>query len=352
MSTDYWWQQALPVPDMAFAEAAGQRQLQLTKPPGSLGQLEQLAAQLAACQQRPDPQLQRVRICVFAGDHGVVAEGVSAFPQSVTASMLANFAAGGAAISVLADEWGAELRLVNLGLVGGPCGLPGVEDLQLMPGTDNFAEQPAMPLTVCLAALQAGREQAQAAAAAGCQLLIGGEMGIGNTSSACALASALLQRPVAELVGPGTGLQGAALAHKAAVIERALALHGPALQGPLDALQRLGGLEIAALAGAFLGAAEQRLAVLVDGYITTAAALCAVRLNPQCRPWLLFSHRSAEPGHAALLQALQAQPLLDLGMRLGEGSGAAVALPILRSACALHNRMATFAEAGVAGPDA
>lgn len=352
MSTDYWWQQALPVPDMAFAEAAGQRQLQLTKPPGSLGQLEQLAAQLAACQQRRDPQLQRVRICVFAGDHGVVAEGVSAFPQSVTASMLANFAAGGAAISVLADEWGAELRLVNLGLVGGPCGLPGVEDLQLMPGTDNFAEQPAMPLTVCLAALQAGREQAQAAAAAGCQLLIGGEMGIGNTSSACALASALLQLPVAELVGPGTGLQGAALAHKAAVIERALALHGPALQGPLDALQRLGGLEIAALAGAFLGAAEQRMAVLVDGYITTAAALCAVRLNPQCRPWLLFSHRSAEPGHVALLQALQAQPLLDLGMRLGEGSGAAVALPILRSACALHNRMATFAEAGVAGPDA
>lgn len=345
LETATWWQAAAAVPDAAMMQTAAERQSQLTKPAGSLGRLEELAIQLAGLQGSAAPAVDQVHISVFAADHGIAAVGVSAFPQSVTGEMLRNFASGGAAICVLARSLGATLRVVDLGLAEPVESLPGVQHLNLAPGTANICSQPAMAVEQCALALQAGREAVLAAS--GAQLFIGGDMGIGNTSSACALACALLALPPAALVGPGTGLDGAGMVHKAARITAALDLHAPALKSPLDILQRLGGLEIAALAGAYLAAAQQGIAVLVDGYISTVAALCAVRLNPTCRPWLLFSHQSAEPGHLIILHALDATPVLNLGMRLGEGSGAAVAVPLLRAACALHNEMATFSEAAV-----
>ncbi|MCC8988118.1 MAG: nicotinate-nucleotide--dimethylbenzimidazole phosphoribosyltransferase, partial [Candidatus Contendobacter sp.] len=287
----------------------------------------------------------KVWISVFAGDHGVVAEGVSAFPQVVTAEMVRNFARGGAAISVLAREWNARLEVVNVGTVQPLDDLPGVLDARIGPGTANFVHEPAMSLEQLHDALAAGREAAERAAIGGARLFIGGEMGIGNTTSAAAVACSLLGLPAAQLAGPGTGLDADGVAHKSLVIERALAKQRS--DQPLVALQRLGGFEIAALTGVYLRCAQLNLPALVDGFITTAAALVAVRFRPELADWLFYSHCSAEPGHRRLLQALEARPLLDLGMRLGEGSGAAVAMPLLRAAAALHARMATFAEAGV-----
>lgn len=336
---------ALNLDAMRAAEA---RQGQLTKPPGSLGRLESLAIELAGMQGRERPALEKVAITVFAADHGVAAEGVSAFPQEVTTAMIANFAHGGAAISVLASSLGAELEVVDVGSVTAASGLPGVVDARVAAGTANFCEVPAMESEQLGRALVAGRAALERAAAGGAELFIGGEMGIANTSSATAIAAALLGRSPAELAGPGTGLDAGGVSHKAQVIERALALHRDALDEPLEVLRRLGGFEIAALCGAYIAAAQRGVAVLVDGFIATSAALLAQRINPACTPWLMLSHASAEPGHAAMVEAFGREPLLDLGMRLGEGSGAAVALPLLRLACTLHNGMATFAEAGVA----
>ncbi len=345
---NHWWNQPAATPQPRSAEAAAARQAQLTKPAGSLGELESLVVHLAGLQGRERPRADRVGIALFAADHGVVAEGVSAFPQAVTGQMLRNFAAGGAAISVLARDLGAHLQLFNLGLADPIGPLEGVEDRQIARGTANLALQAAMSEGQLCDALGAGAEAVHRAATRGCELFIGGEMGIGNTTSACALGSLLTGLDPSELVGAGTGLDAAGVAHKLSVVRRALCLHEEAGSDPFEALRRVGGLEIAALSGAFIKAAQCSIPVLVDGYITTAAALSAVRLNSGVRPWLLFSHRSAEPGHRLLLDALQARPLLDLGMRLGEGSGAAVAVPLIRSACALHARMATFAEAAVA----
>ena len=347
MTDSLWWQHACRPLDAAAEAAARARQAQLTKPAGSLGQLESLAVRLAAQQGREKPQLDRVWIALFAGDHGVVAEGVSAYPQAVTVQMLQNFVAGGAAISVLARQQNAHLEVHNLGTVA-PANLPGVTEHRVAAGTANFTQGPAMSAAQCAAALAVGRDVAARAAAEGCQLLIGGEMGIGNTTAASALACALLGVPLERLVGPGTGLDSDGVRRKRDAIQRALTLHAGE-RDALDWLQRLGGLEIAALAGAYLGCAQQGITVLVDGVICTAAALIAVRLNPGVADWLLFAHSGAEPGHAPLLAALDAQPLLQLGLRLGEGSGAGVALPLLRLACALHGEMATFAEAAVAG---
>lgn len=330
------------------AAAAEARQGQLTKPPGSLGRLEQLAQRLSAIQGSERPSLERIHITVFAADHGVAAEGVSAFPQEVTVAMIANFANGGAAISVLARELGAQLEVVDVGAVAMPTKLPNVISRRVAAGTANFCEGPAMDEAQLAEALNAGREAVDRALAAGARLFIGGEMGIANTTSAAAIATALLEKMPSELAGPGTGLDASGVRHKAQVIERALALHQEAHNEPLEVLRRLGGFEIAALCGAYLRAAQQGLPVLVDGYISSVAALVALRLNPNIAPWLIFSHASAEPGHAAVMAAIGEQPLLDLKMRLGEGSGAAVAVPLLRLACALHNNMATFAEAGVA----
>lgn len=343
-----WWRDACQPLDHAAMDQARARQQQLTKPAGSLGQLESLAVQLAGLQGRERPALAHVWISIFAGDHGVVEEGISAYPQAVTGQMLRNFVNGGAAISVLARQLDAQLDVVDLGTIDPDLALPGVRHLRLGAGTANFARQPAMTQTQLLAALQGGRDSALRAVEHGAQLFIGGEMGIGNTTAAAALASILMGCPAGPLSGPGTGLDSAGVRHKAEVIERARLLHDVRADDPLHALGCVGGFEIAALVGAYLACAQQGVVVLVDGFICSVAALVAVRLNPQCRPWLLFAHQGAEPGHQALLEALDAQPLLALGLRLGEGSGAALAIPLLRLACALHGQMATFAEAAVA----
>jgi len=343
-----WWLDPCKPVDSQVLEQATARQQQLTKPAGSLGRLESVAVQLAGLQGQVKPSLEQLWIAIFAGDHGVVAEGVSAYPQEVTGQMLLNFVSGGAAISVLARRLGASLEVVDLGTVTPSLDLPGVRHLRVGPGTANFLQGPAMTLAQGEQALQAGRDSAMRAAASGTQLFIGGEMGIGNTTAASALACALLDCPVAHLVGPGTGLDAAGISRKAQVIERALALHGGSNDDPLQTLCNLGGFEIAALVGAYLACAQQGIAVLVDGFICSVAALVAVRLNPACRPWLLFAHRGAEPGHRHVLETLGAEPLLELGLRLGEGSGAALAVPLLRLACDLPGQMATFAEAAVA----
>ena len=342
-----WLTTPAAVPDRTAEATAMARQRELTKPPGALGRLEAVAVRLAALQGAARPRVDRVRITVFAADHGVAGEGVSAFPQAVTGQMLRNFAAGGAAICVLAKELGADLELVDLGTAGEPLDLPGVRSVRLGRGTANLAQGPAMTETQVAAALGEGRAAVLRAQAAGVALFIAGEMGIANTTAASALACALLDRPAADLTGPGTGLDDGGVAHKTAVIARALALHRPYLADSLEALRRLGGFEIAAITGAYVACAQAGFPVLVDGFIAGVAALTAVRLCPGAGDWLLYGHRSAEPGHALVLAALGAEPLLDLGLRLGEGSGAAVAVPVLRLACALHAGMATFTEAGV-----
>ncbi len=343
-----WWLDACRAVDQAACDQALARQQQLTKPAGSLGRLELIAVQLAGLQGQFKPRLDQVSIAIFAGDHGVVAEGISAYPQAVTGQMLQNFVGGGAAISVLARQLKAQLEVVDLGTIDPHLSLPGVRHLRVGPGTTNFAKAPAMTWEQGMQALQGGRESALRAAAGGAQLFIGGEMGIGNTTAASALACALLGCPAIELSGPGTGLDAAGVRHKAEVIERALALHKDLADDPLQQLFCFGGFEIAALVGAYLGCAQAGITVLIDGFICTVAALVAVRINPDCRDWLLFGHCGAEPGHRRVLAELDAEPVLELGLRLGEGSGAALAVPVLRLACDLHGQMATFAEAAVA----
>lgn len=342
-----WWLAPAQAINISLREEALARQQQLTKPTGSLGQLERVAVQLAGLQGRVKPKADALWIAIFAGDHGVVAEGVSAYPQEVTGQMLHNFVTGGAAISVLAQQLSAQLDVVDLGTIA-PLDLPGVRHLRIGAGTANFAQGPAMTQEQGLLALQAGRDSVLRAKAVGSELFVGGEMGIGNTAAASAVACSLLECAAQLLVGPGTGLNAAGIAHKIEVIEHALTLHAEHAGDPLQSLFSLGGFEIAALAGAYLACAQEGIAVLVDGFICSVAALVAVRLNPSCRDWMLFGHRGAEPGHRYLLETLQAEPLLDLGLRLGEGSGAALAVPLVRLACQLHNGMATFAEAAVA----
>ncbi len=349
--TPQWLTQPIAPLDEAAGQRAHARQQQLTKPLGSLGQLETLAEWLAARQGTDHPTADNIAITLFAADHGLASEGTSAFPQAVTGEMVKNFAHGGAAISVLARELDAKLEVVNLGTLNQPGPLPGVIDNRLGPGTANMLRQPAMTVEQLSAALDAGRDAVGRAMEKDSQLFIGGDMGIGNTASATACACALLDLPASELTGPGTGLDTAGVARKATLIQQALDTHRAALNGPLEILRHLGGFEIAALTGSYITCAQRGQPALVDGFITSAAALLAVRIQPTTRDWLLFCHRSAEPGHTRILAALEANPLLDLGLRLGEGSGAASAVPLLRLACALHNGMATFADAGVSGQD-
>ncbi len=334
------------IPDRAAVASATARQGTLTKPPGSLGALEALAVRLAGLQRNERPRADRVWIAVFAGDHGVAAEGVSAFPQAVTGEMLRNFASGGAAIAVLARELGATLEVVNLGTVNDPGEIDGVTRQVIAPSTANLRIEPAMTDAQLDAALDAGLASVRHAVAAGAEIYIGGDMGIGNTTVASALACALLDERPECLAGAGTGLDADGIARKAAVIAQALQVHALATS-PRERLRRLGGFEIAALSGAYVAAAQHGVPVLVDGFISSVAALAATALHPGVRPWLIFGHRSHEQGHARVLAALDAEPLLDLGLRLGEASGAALAVPLLRLACALHGSMATFAEAGV-----
>ncbi len=333
--------------DAATRDKALARQAQLTKPPGALGRLEDLAVTLAAMQQTVKPVLDKVHIVVFAGDHGVANEGVSAFPQIVTREMVKNFASGGAAITVMAKYLDTSFEVVDVGTAHPPGDLPKVVDNRIAAGTKNFCEQAAMTPAELQQALEAGREAVRRGLQPTLHLFIGGEMGIANTTSASAVACALLNKKGSELAGPGTGLDQKGVQHKAVVIDRALALHQLKSDQPLEILQCLGGFEIAALCGAYITCAQLAIPVLVDGFIATVAALLAVRINPSVADWFLYAHQSAEPGYKHVITALQARPILDLGMRLGEGSGAATVVPILRMALVAHNEMATFAEAGV-----
>ena len=286
-------------------------------------------------------------IRIFAADHGVVEEGVSAFPQIVTGEMVKNFAAGGAAITVLARQLKADFGVINLGTVNPLPALDSVIDKRIASGTANFCQQSAMSEEQVTEALNAGAEIATLADTQDINLFVGGEMGIGNTTSASALAAALSKMPIEELVGKGTGVDHDGLKRKQDAISRAIRLHSATELSPLEALRCLGGFEIAGLVGAYIRCAQLGIAILVDGFISTAAALVACKINPTIRPWLFFSHRSEESGHKHLLTMLDAQPLLDLGMRLGEGSGAAIAAPLLQAACRLHAEMASFEQAGV-----
>jgi nicotinate-nucleotide--dimethylbenzimidazole phosphoribosyltransferase len=327
--------------------AAENHQLQLTKPRGSLGQLENIAIQLAGMQATSHPKANKVHITIFAADHGIVEEGISTFPQSVTAQMIHNFSTGGAAISVMAKEVNASLSVINMGTVDALVPLDGVDDQRISAGTHNFCQQAAMSLEQCEQALLVGKTHIQQLKQQGIEIFIGGEMGIGNTTSASALAASILNINAHKITGPGTGLDADGVHKKATLIQSAIDFHQAHLNSPLSILQFLGGFEIAALVGSYLECGKQGLPVIIDGFISTVAALLAERLCPKTKNWFLYSHRSAEPSHRLVVQALAAEPLLDIGMRLGEASGAASVLPLIRLSCALHNNMATFEQAAV-----
>jgi len=280
----------------------------------------------------------------------VMEENISAYPQAVTRQMLQNFTTGGACISVIAKEYHAKLQVIDCGSVGGAYEYAGVERHCIISGTANFAKQVAMTEAQCIAAMDLGRQSVEDAVAYGASIYVAGEMGIGNTCSASAVACFLLNEPAEQLTGSGTGIREEQLIHKKNVINQALALHQDYVaQDAFKALCAVGGLEIAAMTGAYIRCAQLGLPIVVDGFITTVSALVAVRLNPAVREWMLFGHQSAEYGHRRLLEELQANPLLKLNLRLGEGSGAGASLGLIKLACSLHNHMATFAEAAVIG---
>jgi len=337
----------VPAVDPARERAAWARLDRLTKPPRSLGALEALAARLVAviAEDLPGPRVPA--ILVFAGDHGVAARGVSAYPQAVTVQMLANFARGGAAINALARAVGARLVVADLGtLATGP--LPtGIRDHRIARGTRDLASEPAMTVAQAELAIVTGARLAHEAIDDGATLLALGEMGIGNTTPAAALACALAGVPLELAVGPGTGLDPVGVAAKRDVVSQALARHRPTADEPLRALACVGGFEIAGLAGAMLAAAGRGVPAIVDGYIAGAAALVAQAMCPRVQSALVASHASREPGHRAVLAHLGLAPLLDLELRLGEASGAALAIPLVQAALAVYREMATFAEAGV-----
>ncbi len=342
-----WQHQTIPTPDRDYLQRAEQRQLQLTKPPGSLGKLESLAVHISALQKTIAPDISQSRIMIFAADHGIAQEGVSAFPQSVTAQMVRNFSAGGAAISVLARQHNLPFQIVNLGLVTELEPLPNVINYPLGPGSENFLHQDAMSPGQFEQLCEFVRQKAEQFKQEGVQLFIAGEMGIANTTTATALLCALENLPPEQVAGRGTGLDDAGLKHKVSVIARALDRHQQQFNSAEEILRVLGGFEIAALCVSYLACAQQGIISLVDGFICTIAALFAIRINPACQDWMIFSHLSDEAGHKKVLDLLDAQPLLDLNLRLGEGSGAALAWPLIHSACLLHNQMATFESASV-----
>lgn len=326
----------------------------LTKPRGSLGRLEELAARLFAIRGGQRPVVDPARIYVCAGDHGVAAEGVSLFPQEVTRQMVANFLAGGAGINVLADTAGIDLRVVDAGCLGEPFPAhPRFAGARVASGTANLAAGPAMSRQTCEKALLLGASLAAGAAAEGVMALGTGDMGIANTTPSTALFCAYLGLDPEAVTGPGTGLDADGVRRKAAVVAKALRLHGEVVASgdAVAILAALGGLEIACLAGLVLGAAANRLPIAVDGFISTAAYVAARAIVPAVADYAFISHASAEPGYAAITAALDQEPLLDLGLRLGEGTGAALALFLMRAGANVFNNMATFADAGVSEGD-
>ena len=319
----------------------------LTKPPGSLGELENLAIRYCLMTDTVSPQMGKKRIVTFAGDHGVADEGVSAFPSEVTPQMVYNMLAGGAGINVLARHVGADLQVVDIGVADPLEGGSNLVRRKVKPGTANMSRGPAMTREEAVQAILVGVELAHAAADDGVTLLGTGEMGIANTTPSSALYASLIPCPVVEVTGRGTGIDDTRLKHKIIVIERSLEVNGSMLADPLSTLAAVGGLEIAGICGLILAAAGRRLPVVVDGFISSAAALVAMRLRESVSDYLFFSHCSAEPGHRTFFERLGIRPILDLDLRLGEGTGAALAMHLIEGAVKIYNEMATFDSAGV-----
>jgi nicotinate-nucleotide--dimethylbenzimidazole phosphoribosyltransferase len=321
----------------------------LTKPPGSLGRLEELAASYVAMTGTVMPHVPRGVVFTFAADHGVAMEGVSAYPREVTPQMVLNFLRGGAGVNVLARHTGADVRVVDIGVDYEFGTVPNLLDRKIMKGTRNLSVEPAMTRDHAERSVMVGIELAADAVKEGVGLIGTGEMGIGNTTPSAAVAAVMTGRQVDDVTGRGTGIDELGRTRKAAVIQRALGLHRPDRSDPLDVLAKVGGLEIGGLAGLIVGASAARVPVVLDGFIAGAAALIAVALEPLCRDYLIASHRSAERGHQALLDHIGLKPLLDLDLRLGEGTGACLGMDLVRAAVKIYTEMATFDEAGVSG---
>lgn len=343
---------AIPVPDEEWGPRAWARLDSLTKPARSLGLLEELAQRVAVLQKTERPAVLRKAIVLMAGDHGVTAQGISSYPSEVTVQMMANFSVGGAAINQLAKHAGASVRIVDVGVASDLLLTDGIVQARVANGTADMSEGPAMTRDQALAAIRVGIEQVRELAAEGLDLVGTGDMGIGNTTASSAITSVLTGADAADVVGPGTGLDEAGVAHKVDVIRRAIAVNAPDATDALDVLTKVGGLEIAGLAGVVIGAASLGIPVVSDGFISGAATLIALGIAPAARPWVFASHRSAEPGHRIVLRALSLRPVLELDMRLGEGTGGALAMEIIDAACAVMSGMATFAEAGVSEKEA
>lgn len=333
--------------DEAVIKKTQERLDNLTKPPGSLGVLERIARQLAGITGKVVPEIPKKAVILMAGDHGVVAEGVSAFPQEVTPQMVLNFASGGAAINVLTRHAGAEICLVDVGVAQDLPDLPGLIKRKIAYGTKNMAEGPAMTEEEAVKAVEVGIEVANEQIDRGIGLIGMGEMGIGNTTPSAAILAVLGEIPVEQAVGRGTGLDDAGLRRKIAVIEKAIEVNKPDKTNALDVLAKVGGLEIAGLAGVVLGAAARRVPVLVDGFISGAAALVATSLAPAAKNYLIGSHLSAEPGHKKMLEIMGLDSVLHMDMRLGEGTGAALGMTVVDAALKILKEMATFEDAGV-----
>jgi nicotinate-nucleotide--dimethylbenzimidazole phosphoribosyltransferase len=333
--------------DETAMQAARARQDRLTKPRGSLGRLEELSIQLAGMKADPLPSVERKAVVVMAADHGVTREGVSAYPSDVTAQMVLNFVRGGAAINVLAHQARARVTVVDIGVNADFEPMPGLVRRKVLCGTRNMAQGPAMTREEAGQALQVGVDVLSEEAANGLDLVATGDMGIGNTTPSSAIAAVLTGLPVAQVVGRGTGIDDQGLARKIKVIEQALLVNQPDRNDALDVLHKVGGLEIAGLAGVMIAAASRRIPIVVDGFISTASAMIAVRLAPGVREYLISSHQSVEIGHQAMLKHLNLRPLLDLNLRLGEGTGSALAFHLIEASTRILREMATFDEAGV-----
>ena len=334
--------------DPAWLAQAQERLDSLTKPRGSLGRLEEIAARYVAIRGELFPPLEKKHIVVFAADHGVVAEGVSAYPQEVTQQMVLNFLRGGAGINVLARHVGAAVEVVDIGVNYDFGEQPGLVSQKVAYGSRNMAREPALTREEAVQSVLVGVERAQTAIAAGADALAAGDMGIGNTTPAAALAAVFTGKPASVVTGRGTGIGDTTWRHKMAVINRALEIHKPHADLPLEALAKVGGLEIGGIAGLILGAAAGRRPLLLDGFIATAGALVAAHLVPAVTDYLIAAHCSVEPGHQLMLDSLGLKPLLNFQLRLGEGTGAALGLGMLDAALKIYKEMATFDEAGVA----
>lgn len=342
---------AIRSPDAAAAGEAKRRQDMLTKPPGSLGRLEDLAVRIAGIRRASRPRLEDRLIVVAAGDHGVAGRGVSAYPPEVTAQMVQNFIAGGAAINVLARHAGARVRIVDAGVAGETPDHPALTRLRLGAGTADISSGPAMTVSQAEMAIAAGIALVEEEVRHGLDIIACGEMGIGNSTAAAAIIAAVTGVPPRAVTGRGTGVDDERFDAKTRSVEAAITVNRPDATDGIDLLAKVGGFEIGVLAGIYLGAAARSIPAIVDGVISGAAALIAAVMAPDVRDYLIASHRSAEPGHTVTLEHLRLEPLLDLGMRLGEGSGAALGMTLCVAACRVLDEMATFDEAGVATSD-